>query len=157
MPHIDTGPKWKKHFLFTNWFCVQMCTQNVQIVATCGEIQELTSSHSSQSCSVFFWKGKVEAEERWFIPRGSWVLGGRAEDRGLPIWVWTKQAGCKRAASHRVGVGETWTDYFKPPCDKSADMNRNGRWSSREIQSNFPPRAARKNFHHGAKRLFIWN
>lgn len=88
MPHIDTGTKWKKHFLFTNWFafkCVQRMSKSLPLIQ---EIQELSSSHSSQSCSVFFWKGKVEAEERWFIPRGSWVAG-------------------RKTAAYRYGFGQS--------------------------------------------------
>lgn len=38
----------EKTFSFHELVCVQMCTQNVQIVATCGEIQEPTRVRAAQ-------------------------------------------------------------------------------------------------------------
>lgn len=109
MPHIDTGPKWKKHFLFTNWFafkCVHRMSKSLPLVE-----KYKSSRHPTRVKAAQFVLERQGGGRRTLVystgELGSGWQGGRAEDRGLPIWVWIKQTGCKRAASHRVGVGET--------------------------------------------------
>lgn len=78
-----------------------MCTvHGVQIL---GLVKKCTgSNYSTQLKAARFKKPEVESEECWFITQESELLASWVEDHSLLRWVWTNQAGRKRAVAHAL-------------------------------------------------------